>query len=96
MVKRLASSGAWMAISNFSFTLMTGFDLLITNYMIGVKEMGILSAARSIPNTLISLVSTVGVVFTPSFVTLYAQNKIKDLLSQIQNAIKEGSAQTTA
>ncbi|MCI5596615.1 MAG: oligosaccharide flippase family protein [Lachnospiraceae bacterium] len=82
MVKRLASSGAWMAISNFSFTLMTGFDLLITNYMIGVKEMGILSAARSIPNTLISLVSTVGVVFTPSFVTLYAQNKIKDLVKE--------------
>lgn len=86
-IKILALSGIWMAFSNLSQVLMTGLDSVIANKMLGAGEMGILSVSRTIPNALILAISTVGVIFTPNFVELYAKGKNKELLTACKQSI---------
>lgn len=86
-IKCLALSGIWMAISNLSQVLMTGLDSIITNKMIGAEEMGILNISRTIPNAIILAISTIGVIFTPNFVELYAKGKSKELIGACKQSI---------
>lgn len=88
MIKSLASSGIWMALSNLSAIFMTGLDTFITNYFIGVKEMGVLTAARTIPNSIILAISNLGVVFTPAFVAQYARGEIDKLVASVEKSVK--------
>lgn len=87
-IKVLALSGVWMAISNLSQVLMTGLDSVITNRMLGATMMGILSVARTIPNAIILAISTLGVIFTPNFVQLYAKDCRNELVKASDQSIK--------
>ena len=86
-IKILAVSGIWMAISNLSQVLMTGMDSIIANKMIGAEEMGILNISRTIPNAVILAISTLGVIFTPNFVELYAKGNNKELINACKQSI---------
>ena len=77
-----------MAISNLSQILMTGLDSVITNKMLGADAMGILGIARTIPNAIILAISTLGVIFTPNFVKLYAEGKRKELILACNKSIQ--------
>ena len=87
-IKMLALSGIWMAISNLSQVLMTGLDSVITNKMLGAEQMGVLSISRTIPNAIILAISTLGVIFTPNFVQLYAKGKSVELVEACKQSIK--------
>lgn len=87
-IKILALSGIWMAVSSLSQVLMTGLDSVITNKMIGADETGLLSIARTIPNAITMAISTIGVIFTPNFVELYAKNENEKLVQACKKSIE--------
>lgn len=87
-VKVLALSGIWLSISNLSQVLMTGLDSVIANKMLGADAMGILSVSRTVPNAIVAAISTLGVIFTPNFVELYAKGKNNELIAAAKRSIK--------
>lgn len=82
------SSGIWNSITRLSQIFTSGLDLLITNIFIGATPMGYLSVARTVPNMLISFNSTVGNVFSPNLMNLYAHNNMKGLKNASKTAMR--------
>ncbi len=87
-VKELAASGGLLAITNLSSVLLSGLDLLIANLLLGSYNMGLLSASKTLPNNLSSAVIVVASLFTPTFISLYSQNKMKLLKEEIFSSMK--------
>lgn len=87
-VKELASSGIWMSFTSLSSILMRGLDNLLANLLFGQVAMGNLSTARTLPNAITTVISTLGSLFTPTFVALYAKNKISDLVEEAKTSIR--------
>lgn len=87
-IKTILKSGIWNTINNLSKTLLTGLDLLITNVFIGSSEMGILSIAKTIPTAIETLLATITNAFVPNFIMLYSQNKIRELVKNVNFSIK--------
>jgi O-antigen/teichoic acid export membrane protein len=87
-VKVLASAGIWLAITNLSSMLMRGLDLVIANKFLGAYDMGLLSVARTFPNSFTSAVATLAPIFTPVFIALWAKNDHDKLIKSIQSSIK--------
>ncbi len=87
-VKILASAGVWLAITNLSSILMRGLDLVVANKFLGAYEMGLLSVARTFPNSFTSAVATLGPIFTPVFISLWAKNETEKLKLSICDSIK--------
>ena len=88
LVKELALSGCWMAISSLSTILIRGFDLTIANLFLGDYEMGLLSVARTLPNNVTSVISTLASTFVPVFIALYTKDNIKELVNKINDSVK--------
>lgn len=84
----LVKSGIWNSINNLSKVLLTGLDLLITNLFIGADAMGLLSIAKTIPNTIENLLSTIANIFSPRFIILYSKRKIRELVNEVNYSTK--------
>lgn len=82
IVKSLLASGVWLSLSQLCHVLMTGLDLLICNLTLGTSLMGLLSIAKTVPNSIGNLTVTLGSVFTPHFTILYAKQKINELVDE--------------
>lgn len=82
-MKDMLTSGAWSVVNKCGDLLMTGFDLLLTNVLIGPIEMGILSVAKTIPTHLITLASTLSWNWNPKMTKEYANGDIPQMLSTI-------------
>lgn len=50
--------------------------------------MGVLSIAKTIPNTIENFLGTIANVFMPSFIDLYAKKKIRKLVKEVIFSIK--------
>ncbi len=87
-VKLLASAGVWLAITNLSSILMRGLDLVVANKFLGAYDMGLLSVARTFPNSFTSAVATIAPIFTPVFISLWAKNNFDGLNESIRSSIK--------
>lgn len=87
-LKKLAKSGVWNSINTLSKTLLTGLDLLITNIFVGASPMGILSIAKTVPNSIENLLAVFANTFNPEFVILYSKNKIKELIDEVNFSTK--------
>lgn len=87
-IKTLLLSGIWNSINSLARVLLTGLDLLVANLFVSGEAMGILSIAKTVPNMVESLLSTIAGVFTPQFTILYAQGKKEELISEIKFSIK--------
>lgn len=83
----LARSGFWMAFSSVSVILMRGLDLMFANILIGDYEMGLLSIARTMPNNVTNIISTIAPIFTPVFLSFYAKNDIYGLIANVKKTI---------
>lgn len=83
----LAKSGSWMALTSISTVLLRGLDLTVANIFIGDYEMGLLSIARTIPNNVTNIISTIAPIFTPIFIACYAKNNIEFLTSNVKKTI---------
>lgn len=84
----LAKSGCWMAITSISTILLRGLDLTIANIFIGDYEMGLLSIARTMPNNVTSVISTIAPIFTPAFIVLYANHDKRGIINNINDSVK--------
>lgn len=87
-VKELAASGSLLAITSLSSILLAGLDLLIANRVLGAYEMGLLSAAKTIPNSITSAVIVVGALFTPNFINLYSTGRIERLVQEVDKSMQ--------
>lgn len=87
-MKDMLTSGAWSVVNKCGDLLMTGFDLLLTNVLIGSIEMGILSVAKTIPTHLITLASTLSWNWNPKMTKEYANGDIPQMLSTIDLSAK--------
>lgn len=88
LVKTLLASGIWLSFSQLCQVLMTGFDLLICNLTLGTGLMGLLSIAKTVPNSIGNLTVILGNVFTPHFTILYAKQKINELVEEAKFTTK--------
>lgn len=87
-IKEIISSGIWNSINQLSAVLNEGLDLIITNLFIGSTEMGILSIAKIIPNTLSSLLVTLGEPFMPKMTEAYAQDNSRQVAEIVNYGAK--------
>lgn len=87
-VLELAKSGCWMVLTSISTILLRGLDLTIANIFIGDYEMGLLSVARTIPNNVTAVISTLAPIFTPTFIAYFVAKKNKELIDSIDLSIK--------
>lgn len=78
-VKEIVSAGVWNSISQLSSVLNEGLDLVITNLFIGSAEMGILSIAKMVPNTLMALLSNLGEPFMPKMTEAFAKHDVQEV-----------------
>lgn len=88
VVKELVSSGIWNSINQLSTVLLTGLDLVIANLFISETETGILSIAKMVPTQVTALLATIGGVFTPLFIRIFAQGNVKELVEQVKFSMK--------
>ena len=84
LVKTLIAAGVWMSLAQLSNTLLSGLDLLICNLTIGATMMGLMSIAKTVPNCITILISTIANVFAPHYTILYAKNDIDGLVTEVK------------
>jgi len=87
-VKEILSSGIWNSITQLSQVLTSGLDLLVTNVFLGPVMMGYMSVAKSVPNVVISFNSTIGNVFCPNLMRLYAEGDKEGLKNAAKSAMR--------
>lgn len=95
LVKILLTSGVWLSFSQLCNVLMSGLDLLICNIALGATVTGLLSIAKTVPNCIGNLITTVANIFTPHYTILYAKNNIKELVKEVKFTSKLSSFITT-
>jgi O-antigen/teichoic acid export membrane protein len=87
-VREIAVSGIWNTVTRMGQLLLEGLDLLITNLFISPFMMGVLAAAKTVPNLVTNLVGTMVGVFVPNFTMEYAKGDIKSLLASVKQSMK--------
>jgi len=87
-VKEIVASGCWIGLSNLSTIFIRYLDLVVSNLFLGATVMGLLSTARTMPNYITSLVTTMGALFSPEFVIAFAKNDIDELVVKVKRAMK--------
>ena len=73
-----------MSLAQLSNTLLSGLDLLICNLTIGATMMGLMSIAKTVPNCITILITTIANVFAPHYTILYAKNNITGLVKEVK------------
>lgn len=84
LVKTLIAAGVWMSLAQLSNTLLSGLDLLICNLTLGATLMGLMSIAKTVPQSISVLISTLANVFAPHYTILYAKEDIKGLVKEVK------------
>ena len=79
LVVELLKTGAWMTINNLSNVLANNFTTLLLNINVGASMAGFFSAARTISNCANGFVYAIYNVFVPTYMKLYAEDKIEEL-----------------
>lgn len=87
-VIQLIKSGIWNSINSLGKILLTGLDLLIANIFIGADAMGIISISKTVPTTIENLLSTISNIFSPQFIIYYSKHKIRELVREVNFAMK--------
>lgn len=83
MVKMLITSGMWMSLAQLSNILLSGLDLLICNVTLGATLMGLMSIAKTVPQSIAILINQLSSVFAPHYTILYAKNDMKGLVDEV-------------
>ncbi len=87
-VWEMVSSGLWNTLNQCGNLLMTGLDLLLSNLFINPVQMGVLSVAKTIPNTIVQLGTTVNTNFSPNLTIAYAEGDKEKILASLRYAMK--------
>lgn len=87
-VKTLLSSGIWNSVNELSTVLLTTLDLLLANLLAGSVASGSYSVAKTVPNFVQSIISTLVAVFVPQLTIYFAKNKIESLVKDIDFSVR--------
>ena len=82
------SAGIWNSITKLSQIFSSGLDLMVTNMLVGATEMGLLAVAKTVPNMITTFNATVGNVFSPNMMELYARKDMAALQKTAKAAMK--------
>ncbi len=93
-VWEMVSSGIWNTVNQCGNILMTGLDLLLSNLFISPVQMGVLSIAKTIPNVIVQLGTTVNSAFSPNLTIAYAEGSKDKILGSLRYAMKCSSILT--
>ncbi|MCQ2514308.1 MAG: oligosaccharide flippase family protein [Ruminococcus sp.] len=96
LVYTLIAAGVWNSLGQLCNALNNGLDLLICNLTLGATMMGLLSIAKTVPNCIDLLISTIANIFTPHFTTLYATGDKERLVEENEFSSKVMSLIMTA
>ncbi len=86
-LKEMISAGVWNSVNQLSSVLLNQLDLLITNIFIGVLATADYSIAKTAPMLIYQFLAVVSGSFYPNFNILYAQGKIRELISEINKSM---------
>ena len=87
-IREVLSSGIWNSITKLSQIFSSGLDLLVTNIFLGAQDMGYLSLAKTVPNMMVSLNSTIANAFSPNMMMLYAKGDMERLKRATKSSMK--------
>lgn len=87
-VRSLTSSGIWNTVNQCGNMLMTGLDLLLANWFVGAGPMGVLSVAKTVPNAIVTLASTLNSNLEPELVIAYAKGGTSGILYRLRFDIR--------
>ena len=87
-IKELLSSGVWNTVSRVGSIALTELDLLLSNWFVGAAGMGTLSIAKTVPNYVVSFISTITSVFMPDMTITYAKGNREELLKSIRGCMR--------
>lgn len=87
-VKKLVLAGVWNSINSLGNTLNNGLDLIITNLLLSPFVMGEISIAKTLGSVQSLLYQLVSQAFQPIFLKVYAAGDKKNLLKQLEIAMK--------
>lgn len=87
-LKELISVGIWNSLTQLSQILLSGLDLLLANLFVSSTAMGVLALAKTVPQVLMSLMSTVTSIFSPNLTFDYAEGRIDNLVDNVKSANK--------
>lgn len=90
-VSELVKSGIWNTINQCGHMLMTGLDLLLANLFISPSSMGVLSVAKTMPNALTALVSSINGSFTASLTGTWAKGDKHEFIRELRSSMKVSS-----
>ena len=76
------------SITKLSQIFSSGLDLLVTNIFLGAQDMGYLSLAKTVPNMMVSLNSTIANAFSPNMMMLYAKGDMERLKRATKSSMK--------
>ena len=72
-IKTLVGSGIWNSMTHVIYLLMVGMDLVLANWLLDGKAMGLLSVSMTIALAMNSILTAVINAFKPSLTRLYAE-----------------------
>lgn len=87
-ITTMISAGIWNTINQCGNLLMTGFDLLLTNLLVGPGPMGVLSVAKTVPNCIVQLAGLVNTTFSPNLTIAYASEDKKRVIASLRYSMK--------
>ena len=87
-VRSLTSSGIWNTVNHCGHMFLTGLDLLLANWFVGAVPMGLLSVAKTVPNALISLATTLNSNLEPEIVIGYARGGAAGIIDRLRFEIR--------
>lgn len=87
-VRSLTSSGIWNTVNQCGNMLMTGLDLLLANWFVGAGPMGLLSVAKTMPNAIVTLASTLNSNLEPELVIAYAKDGAVGIIERLRFDIR--------
>lgn len=85
---QVLSAGIWNSITKLSQIFSSGLDLMVTNLLIGSKEMGYLAVAKTVPGIITSFNTTIINSFSPNMMALYARGDMNSLRRTAKTAMK--------
>lgn len=88
LVKEVAVSGVWNAITRLGQILQHGLDTLIVNIFLGPVAMGVISLSKTIPQAIIGLVGALAAVFVPDITFDYAAGNIEGIVKTVKRSMK--------
>lgn len=90
-VRQMLAAGIWNTVNQCGHMLMTGLDLLLCDLFISPASMGLLSVAKTVPNAIITLATTLNTNFAPALTMDWAHGNRQRILKELRSSMRISS-----